>query len=154
MLFFSRRLKLPFVWACALCVLSLFALPLTGQQGRWEELNARVEALYQQGNYVEATAVAQEAVRLAEASFGPNDPRVATSLNNLAGLYRDQGKHSEAEPFFKRALAVREMALGPNHPVVAIVLDNYAALLRKINREAEAAKMEARANAIRAKQGQ
>ncbi len=36
----------------------------------------------------------------------------ATSLNNLAELYRAQGKYEQAEPLYQRALAIRE---GPIH---------------------------------------
>ena len=105
---------------------------------------------YQQGNYAEAekqwSAALQEAVK-----FGPEDPRLATSLNNLALLYNDQEKYAEAEPLYQRSLAIWEKALGPEHPSVALSLENYAALLREMGREDEAAKMEARAQAIRAK---
>ena len=76
---------------------------------------------------------------------------VATSLNNLAELYRDQGHYAEAEPLFKRSLAIVEKALGPEHPNVAQGLENYAALLRQTARADEAERMEARAKAIRAK---
>ncbi len=43
------------------------------------------EAAYQQGNYAEAVTQFRAALSLAEA-FGPDDPRLATSLNNLALL--------------------------------------------------------------------
>ena len=76
---------------------------------------------------------------------------MATSLNNLAGLYRAQGHYTEAEPLFQRSLAIREKALGPEHPHVAQSLENYAALLRRTARANEAERMEARAKAIRAK---
>ena len=72
----------------------------------------------QQGQYAEAET--QFAAGLKEAEgFGPQDPRLATSLNNLAELYRAQGRNAEAEPLHKRSLAIREKALGPNHPNVA-----------------------------------
>ncbi len=86
--------------------------------------------------------------------FGEQDPRFATSLNNLAALYRAQGKYAQAEPLYRRSLAIVEKALGPEHPQVAQSLENYAALLHKLNRDAEADKMEARAQAIRAKHAQ
>ena len=76
---------------------------------------------------------------------------MATSLNNLAGLYDAQGKYGEAEPLYRRALAIREKALGPEHPDVATCLENYAILLKKMGRGAEAEPLEARAQAIRAK---
>ena len=53
-------------------------------------------------------------------SARPDHPDVATSLNNLAELYRTQGDYAKAEPLYKRSLAIREKALGPDHPDVAI----------------------------------
>ena len=76
---------------------------------------------------------------------------MATTLNNLAELYRIQGKYTAAEPLHRRALAIRETALGPKHPDVAESLENYAVRLRDTGRSAEAEEMEARAKAIRAK---
>ena len=84
--------------------------------------------------------------------MGPDHPNVATSLNNLAGLYNAQGRYAEAEPLFKRSLAIREKALGPDDSAVARSLENYGTLLRKTNRAAEAEKLEERAKAICAKQ--
>jgi tetratricopeptide (TPR) repeat protein len=75
---------------------------------------------------------------------------VATSLNNLAALYRAQGQYAQAEPLFKRSLAIREKALGPDHPDVATSLNNLAALFRKTGREKEAEALEKRAAAIQA----
>ncbi len=106
---------------------------------------------YQQGNDPEAEKQWSAALNEAE-RFGPQDPRLATSLNNLAGLYRAQeGKYGEAEPLYQQALANRETALGPEHPDVAQGLENYAALLRETGRATEVAKLEARAKAIRAR---
>ncbi len=85
------------------------------------------------------------------ARSGSSSPRLATSLNNLAEVYRLEGRYAEAEPLFKRALAIFEKALGPEHPNVATGLENYAALLRKTGRADEATEMEACAKAIRAK---
>ncbi|WP_408890983.1 tetratricopeptide repeat protein, partial [Novacetimonas cocois] len=36
---------------------------------------------------------------------------MATSLNNLAGLYQDQGCYEDAEPLYVEALAIRREAL-------------------------------------------
>ena len=76
---------------------------------------------------------------------------MATSLNNLAELYRVQGQYAEAEPLYKRVLAIKENALGPEHPNVATSLEKYVVLLRKTGRTAEADKLAARAKAIRMK---
>jgi tetratricopeptide (TPR) repeat protein len=108
-----------------------------------------VEA-YKAGRYPEAEKQFLAALEVAKA-FGPQDPRLATSLNNLAGLYRAQGKLQEALPLYQRALAIREKALGPNHPNVVSVLTNYAATLRRLGRHTEAEALVKRAaGAIRA----
>jgi len=66
--------------------------------------------------------VAKEALKVAENTFGPDHPRVATSLNNLGEVYGAQGRYAEAEPLYKRALAILEEALGSEHPEVARML--------------------------------
>ena len=55
---------------------------------------------------------------------------MATSLNNLAELYRAQGQYAKSEPLYQRALGIAEKALGPEHPNVATLRKNYAALVR------------------------
>ena len=132
----------------ALCLAFFFTAAC--QRTRWESNNAAGVKALQQGRYADAEKLLLAAVEEAE-GFGPQDPRLATSLNNMAELYRAQGKYAEAEPLYKRSLAIREKTLGPEHPDVAQGLENYAALLRKTNREAEAVGMEARAKVIRAK---
>ena len=119
------------------------------QEALWNELNARVEKLYQQGQYAEALKDAEGAVKVAETTFGPDHPNLATSLNNLAELYRTQGKHAEAEPLHKRALSIREKALGKDHPDVAQSLNNLAELYKKMGNEDEAKRLEERAKKIR-----
>jgi tetratricopeptide (TPR) repeat protein len=54
--------------------------------------------------------------------LGDDHPDVATSLNNLAGLYDSQGRYSEAEPLYQQALALRQRLLGDDHPAVASTL--------------------------------
>ena len=81
-----------FVLVLAFAVPALAGESQAAQEARWKELNAQVVALYQQGKYAEAAASAHEALRVAEATFGPEDARTATSLNNLAFLYEKQGR--------------------------------------------------------------
>jgi tetratricopeptide (TPR) repeat protein len=119
------------------------------QETQWEKHMTTAAKAYQQGRYTDAERSFQATVKEAEA-FGPQDLRLATSLNNLAALYHQQGKYDEAEPLYKRSLAIVEKSLGPEHPHMATSLENYAMLLRKTNREVEAARIEARAKAIRA----
>jgi tetratricopeptide (TPR) repeat protein len=116
----------------------------------WEILNQEVMELYRTGKYDRAIVVAKKALEVAEKNVGPNHPDVATSLNNLAALYRTQGQYAQAEPLFKRSLAILEKALGPDHPNVATSLNNLAELYRATKRVVEAEKLEERAARIRA----
>ena len=122
----------------------------SAQETRWDSIMADAVKAYQQADYAQAEELFRAALKEAE-KFGEQDPRLATSLNNLAALYYAQGRYAQAEPLYRRALAIREKVLGPDHPSMAQGLENYAALLRKLGRDAEADKMEARAQAIRAK---
>ena len=122
----------------------------SAQETRWDNLNKAATEAYQRADYAKAEKLLLAALQEAE-KFGEQDPRLATSLNNLALFYKTQRRYAQAEPLMQRALAIREKALGPEHPDVATVLENYAALLHKLNRDAEADKTEARAQAIRAK---
>ena len=114
------------LWAVLVCLV-LWPAFAEAQQEAWERhMRAAIEA-DQQGHYAKAITQMQAALRAAEA-FGSDDPRLATSLNNLAALYRLQGRYAEAEPLYKRSLAIVEKALGPEHPHLAIGLDNLGQL--------------------------
>ena len=89
------------------------ALPLRAQESRWNELNSRLQDLFSHGNYAEATATAEEALRVAETSFGAEDLRTATSTDTLAQLYCAAGEYVEAESRFKRSLATARAAANP-----------------------------------------
>ena len=94
----------------------------------WDTLNREVLDLRRAGKYDRAVVVAQKALQVAEQNVGPDHPDVATSLNNLALLYKTQRDYAKAEPLYKRSLAIREKALGPDHPSVATSLNNLALL--------------------------
>ena len=102
------------------------------------QLNQKVDGLYQTGKYAEAIPLAQQVLAIREKALGPDDPDVATALNTLAILYINQGRYADAEPSVKRALAIYEKALGPDHPSVAMALNNLATLYYNQGRYAEA----------------
>ena len=61
----------------------------------------------------------ERALAIDEKSYGPEHPRVAIDLNNLAQLLQATNRLGEAEPLMKRALAIDEKSYGPEHPNVA-----------------------------------
>ncbi len=134
-------------WLLAgLSLLVLSHADTQAQQGVWERHNSAFEAAYQQGDYDEAATQIKAALEAAKA-FGPDDPRLATTLNNLALVYDEQGRYAEAKSLYERALAIWETALGPEHPHVATGRANYAAFLRETGQTDEADNLEARAKA-------
>ena len=92
------------------------------------DLNAQADALTQQGKYADAILIATAALKQAETSFGPEDPRVSGALNRLASIYFRQARYAEAEPLFQRALQIFEKTAGPDSVPVAHVLNNLAVL--------------------------
>jgi CHAT domain-containing protein len=124
------------------------------QQDQLEQirrLQDRIGQLYHQGRYSEAIPLAQHQLNIWEKVVGPDHPNVATSLNNLAGLYHDMGNYAAAEPLYKRSLAIREKALGPDHPNVATSLNNLGELYRSMGNYAAAEPLYKRSLVIREK---
>jgi tetratricopeptide (TPR) repeat protein len=81
-------------------------------------------------------------------TFGENHPQFASSLNNLAELYRSQGRYSEAEPLYLRALSISEQQLGFDHPNTASSLNNLALLRETQGKYTEACTLAQRALVI------
>lgn len=77
------------------------------QETLWNELNAKLVTLYQQGQYSEAAKIAEEALSVAEKTFGPDHPDVATVLGNMAQFYEKIGKKDEARRFEEQAKKIR-----------------------------------------------
>jgi tetratricopeptide (TPR) repeat protein len=118
----ARRLSKRWLCAGALCTTLMmvwgFSLSSTAlaQEARWKALNNQAEELFIQGKHHEALSLAEEALEIAELTFGPNHPHVVTSLDTLVILYEALGMHAEAEPLYERALAIQIKALKPDQP--------------------------------------
>ena len=113
-------------------------VPTEAEEQRAEYLNLQGRALYDAGGYRDAEGPWTQALALRKQVLGPEHPDVATSLNNLAGLYHAQGRYAKAEPLYQRALVILEKALGPEHPDVAASLNNVAELYKAQGRYAKA----------------
>ncbi len=113
----------------------------------WERYNVAGQQAMSAGKKEDAAKHFQLAVTEAE-KMGEKDPRLATSLNNLANCLRSQGKHAEAEDAYKRAIVAKEKSDGPFSEGLVSILENYATMLRACNREQEAEKHAKRARGI------
>lgn len=94
------------VLAAVLC-LTAAAAYAQGAGIEWQILNREAMELYRAGKYDRAIVVAKKALEVAEKNVGPNHPDVATSLNNLALLYRATNRVAEAEKLEERAARIR-----------------------------------------------
>eukprot|EP00658_Telonema_sp_P-2_P001871 TRINITY_DN10693_c0_g1_i8.p1 TRINITY_DN10693_c0_g1~~TRINITY_DN10693_c0_g1_i8.p1 ORF type:complete len:539 (-),score=116.43 TRINITY_DN10693_c0_g1_i8:680-2296(-) len=75
-----------------------------------------------QGNYEQALQLYEGAVGLWEAQqLGPDDPTLATGLQNLAQLLGLMGRYDRATAVHERALAICERALGADHALTGQV---------------------------------
>ena len=99
----------------------------TAAPAGWADAEERVAFIdVHLARYEHAEPLMKEVVRLREEHFGPDDPEMATALNNLAQLYEATNRLAEVEPLMARALKINEKSYGPEHPDVARVLNNLA----------------------------
>jgi hypothetical protein len=108
--------------------------PLPGPQdqpGRQEVswlLDRAATYLKVHGRQAKARPLAERALAIAEAAYGPGLPTVGIRLSNLAAIWQDLGQPDQARPLAERALAIGEAAYGPGHPTVAVLRANLANL--------------------------
>ncbi len=86
----------------------------------------------------EAEPLLRRALEIDEKSYGPDHPKVALALNNLAQQLIALDRFADAVAFSRSALAIEEKSYGPDHPNVGRDLNNLADLLQKTNRLDEA----------------
>jgi tetratricopeptide (TPR) repeat protein len=96
----------------------------------------------------DAKPLAERALAIDEAAYGPDHPEVATDLNNLALILRGLGQLEAARPLQERALAITEATNGPDHPEVATDMNNLALILRELGQLEAARPLQERALAI------
>ena len=90
---------------------------------------------YRQGQYDRAEALIADALKIREATLGPNHLDVAESLSDLASMLLVRGDYVRPEPLYQRALAIYEKTLderarhrsrGEVQALIAGVLNNLA----------------------------
>lgn len=116
----------------------------------WDKLQDRAITLYQEKNYEGAVKLQREALEVAKKTFGPENNKVAESMDNLAIYVQAMGDNAEAEDLYGKALAILEKNLKPNDHYLAIFMNYVAGFYRKIGKEDKAKDLEERARKIRA----
>lgn len=116
----------------------------------WDKLQDRAITLYQEKNYEGAVKLQREALEVAKKTFGPENNKVAESMDNLAIYVQAMGDNAEAEDLYEKALAILEKNLKPNDHYLAIFMNYVAGFYRKIGKDDKAKDLEGRARKIRA----
>lgn len=80
----------------------------------------------------------ERALAIARERYGPDDPRIATDLNNLAEVYRLLGRLDDAEKLYLEALELDRRRPVGNPSETATTLNNLALLYRAQKRFDEA----------------
>jgi tetratricopeptide (TPR) repeat protein len=111
------------------------------------QLNRQGRELLDQHRYLAAVRVFRQAVDQAGSEIGPNDPRTAMMLRNLALAYVDIGDFDAAEETAERAFSI-VAKLGPAEPGLTPILNVLAECYASSGRIAEAQRMSESAVAI------
>ncbi|NIU01849.1 MAG: tetratricopeptide repeat protein, partial [Nitrosopumilaceae archaeon] len=77
-----------------------------------------ISSLYQHRKYAEIAETVHKVLKENFEQLGNHHPRIASSLTNLAALYKALGKYEQSEPLFKKALKIYESAYGAAHAAV------------------------------------
>jgi tetratricopeptide (TPR) repeat protein len=143
-----------FLAACALAM-ALSLPPLAGAcAGPREEAAAlfhRGVEFYDRGDFAQAAAFFEQALRADERTLPPGDSHIGMVLGALGTAYSSQGRYAEAESVLKRSIAITEKALGADHTGVAASLNALATLYMLQSRHAEAEPLYKQSLAIREK---
>lgn len=108
-----------------------------GNRELWEMYTTSGKSFVRLKNYGEAVRMFLAALQVAE-GFGPHDPRLGVSLNNLAHAHQVSRHYPEAEALYKRALEIAADVHGRDHPDAAVCLANLAGLYQVQQRYVEA----------------
>lgn len=105
----------------------------------WEQTIAQGEAYLENGNVEQAEQSFLAAKQLA-LKYGPFDPRLAITLNNLGLVSQKKGKYSEADILFRQALQIDQKVYGNQHANISRDYFNLAVLKSEAGKFADAEK--------------
>lgn len=104
----------------------------------WEDYKKAAIKAIERENFFEAQALWLAAMDEC-ANFDAEDPRVLTTVENLAFVYWKRAKFDKAEPLCRRILERSEQLLGKDHFDVAVAANNLALINERLEKYTEAA---------------
>jgi len=110
-------------------------LPAGNDEILADYLNKAAKSFWKGDQYNEAVSLLKQVLAIREKILGQEHPDVASSLSNLAGLYKAQGDYEQAKPLYERALAIFEKVRGQGkgHPDVSFNISNLASNLAELH---------------------
>ncbi|CAF4824273.1 unnamed protein product, partial [Rotaria socialis] len=74
---------------------------------------------YHQGEYQQAVTFYEKSLQIYKKILSPDDPVLATSYNNIGGVYSSMGEYSKALEYYEKSHQIYEKSLPPTHPNLA-----------------------------------
>ena len=108
---------------CLALMLPVLAQPDTS----WQRSMAAGDTAYQRGQTAEAEKLYLAALESLK-DAGPEDPRLAATLNTLALFYHGQQQYAAAGSLYEQVLRLLEPVVPPEHPSLVTTLNNLAVL--------------------------
>jgi tetratricopeptide (TPR) repeat protein len=90
------------------------------------------------GGYRLAEKYRRKSLNIAESSYKPGTPEIATPQSNLALVLKDLGQLEEARDLLRAALEADQKSFEPGHPSIAIRQSNLALVLQDLGQLEEA----------------
>ncbi len=150
-----RRLKIPL---CGLVMVLTFVPTFRcfSKESRepapsWEALYTQADSLYQQGKYLTAETIVEEALNAVERQFGPDDLPAAQCLDLQAKISVADRDLVGAGLLYQRALAIRQDVLEADHLQVGSTLLALADIYVRQGRQTAAIPLYRQALAIQEK---
>jgi len=90
------------------------------------------------GDYAKAESLFRQALAIRKDALGEKNADYASSLSELANLYREMGRYTEAEPLARQALEIHRQTVGEKHVSYSHSLTNLMLLYQDMGDYAKA----------------
>ncbi|NOY67928.1 MAG: tetratricopeptide repeat protein [Deltaproteobacteria bacterium] len=97
----------------------------------WKEKNAALIEAINKADIETALALGQEMVDYVDRTMRRDNPKKATTYNNMGMVFMMNGDYELADECFRDALAMRKRIFGKDHNEIAVILLNMAELYRR-----------------------
>lgn len=107
---------------------------------------------YEQRQYKDAAGFLERSLQIKQKAQAANDEQAST-LNNLAEIYRLLGNYAKAEPLYEQLLPIREKLPGKDNVDLERAVDGYVTTLLALKKTAEANAVQERVSRFYGSQG-